>query len=140
MIALTLKPTVCHHVKATTRTQGLPVYDPTRLTQRDTGIKDIYARSADERLINTLAKIIEHEAPIMTELALRRLAEGFGVTRATQRFRERFEEILSNTIGQNLALRQADVLWHPSQNQAHTARYVPALTGTTPSEISKTSP
>ena len=95
--------------------QGLPVYDPTRLTQRDTGIKDIYARSADERLINTLAKIIEHEAPIMTELALRRLAEGFGVTRATQRFRERFEEILSNTIGQNLALRQADVLWHPSQ-------------------------
>jgi very-short-patch-repair endonuclease len=98
--------------------EGLPVYEPARLTQRDTGVKDLYASSADERMVKALAKIVEQEAPIVTELAMRRLAEGFDVTRATQRFRERFEAVLEQAIAQNLAMRDADVLWHSSQNPA----------------------
>ena len=96
--------------------QGLPVYEPARLTKRDTDIKEIYAPSADERMTKTLAKIVEHESPIVVDLAMRRLAEGFDVSRATQRFRDRFEAILTMASEQGLITRQAEVLWHPTQD------------------------
>lgn len=96
----------------------LPIYKPARLTKRDTAVKDLYAVSATDRLTKALSKIVEQESPITMDLALRRLAEGFDVTRSTQRFRERFEEILRIAMGQTLISREADVLWVPSQNPA----------------------
>lgn len=93
----------------------LPIYQPTRLTQRDTAVKDLYTTSANDRLVKALAKIVEHESPIMNDLAMQRLAEGFDVARTTQRFRERFDEVLSHAIDQGLIKRESDVLWHPSQ-------------------------
>ena len=99
-------------------TQALPVYQPARLTQRDTAVKDFYANSASDRLVKALGKIVEHESPIMNGLAMHRLAEGFGITRTTQRFRERFDEVLDRALSQGLLNRVADVLWHPSQDPA----------------------
>lgn len=99
-------------------TQALPTYQPARLTQRDTAVKDLYASSANDRLIKALTKIVEHEAPIMNDLAMRRLAEGLEVTRTTQRFRDRFGEVLSRAADQGLIHRAAEVLWHPSQDPA----------------------
>jgi very-short-patch-repair endonuclease len=102
--------------KAKPEAQGLPIYEPARLTKRDTDIKDLYAASADERLTKTLAKIVEQESPIVEDLAMRRLAEGFDVSRATQRFRDRFDVILIQAVEQGLITRQAEVLWHPTQD------------------------
>ncbi|MBX2850182.1 MAG: DUF3320 domain-containing protein [Phycisphaeraceae bacterium] len=105
-----------HPPKAKPEAQGLPVYEPARLTKRDTDIKDIYASSADDRLTKTLAKIVEQESPIVEDLAMRRLAEGFDVSRATQRFRDRFDVVLMQAAEQGLITRQAEVLWHPTQD------------------------
>lgn len=97
---------------------ALPIYEPTRLTQRDTSVKDVYASSADDRLIKTLTKIVEQEAPIAEDLAMRRLAEGFGVTRATQRFRERFDAVVALALSTDSIKCDAGVLWQPTQDPA----------------------
>ncbi len=93
--------------------EGLPVYEATVLTKRDTDVKDVYADSAEDRLIKALVKIIDQESPIVQDLAMRRLAEGFGVTRTTQRFRDRFDAMLDAANKAGLIDQVADVLWHP---------------------------
>ncbi|MEM9345780.1 MAG: DUF3320 domain-containing protein [Planctomycetota bacterium] len=95
---------------------GPPVYEPTNLTKRDTAVKDLYAASADDRMVKTLTKIVKHEAPITEELAIRRLAEGFNISRTTQRLRERFNEVLDRSIAENLIKREAEVLWLSTQD------------------------
>ncbi|MEO0474502.1 MAG: DUF3320 domain-containing protein [Planctomycetota bacterium] len=97
---------------------SLPNYEATNLTKRDTDIKDVYAPSADDRLVKTLAKIVEQESPIVEDLAMRRFAEGFRITRTTQRFRERFDEVLAMAVGNGTINKQGEVLWSPSQDPA----------------------
>ncbi|MFK7790895.1 MAG: DUF3320 domain-containing protein, partial [Phycisphaeraceae bacterium] len=106
-------------VEDTDQLEGqLPIYKPTALTRRETMVKDLYAESAKDRLIKVLAKIVEQESPIMQELTMRRLAEGFGVTRATQRFRERFYETRDAAMDQGLIKQLGEVLWQADQDPA----------------------
>lgn len=96
----------------------LPVYKPTVLTRRETSIKDVYAETANDRLINALSKIVAQESPMMQSLAMRRLADAFGVMRATQRFRERFFELRDAALAQGVIQQTGDVLWQADQDPA----------------------
>ena len=92
-------------------TPGLPVYQPARLTKRETAIKDIYADSASSRLVKALSRIVELESPVTQDLAMQRFADAFEITRSTQRFRDRFEEIRDAAISQGTIQTLADDLW-----------------------------
>ncbi|MGB0767818.1 MAG: DUF3320 domain-containing protein, partial [Phycisphaeraceae bacterium] len=85
------------------------------LTKRDTAVKDIYADSATNRLTKALTKIVEIEAPIVDELASDRLAEAFGITRSTQRYKDRFAEILRHAIDEGTLRSDGTTLWRPDQ-------------------------
>ncbi|HZW08883.1 MAG TPA: DUF3320 domain-containing protein, partial [Phycisphaerales bacterium] len=72
---------------------------------------DIFAERNTERAAAALAAVVEQEGPIVPELALRRLAEWFGVTRITDRYRERFGEVLAAALGGGTVVRAGDALW-----------------------------
>jgi len=74
-----------------------------------TAAADVFADRNTERAAGALAAVVEQEGPIVPELAMRRLAEWFGVTRITDRFRERFGEVLAAAGG--AVVTRGDALW-----------------------------
>jgi very-short-patch-repair endonuclease len=91
--------------------ESLPIYRPARLTKRDTAVKDLYTASADDRLAKALTKIVAQESPVTEALAMHRFAEAFGVTRATQRYRDRFEAVRDAAVRTGAIRLEGDVLW-----------------------------
>lgn len=72
---------------------------------------DIYQSRNDALGVRALAAIVEQEGPIVPELALRRLAGWFGISRITDRYRERFEEILGLAAAARVLFARGDAFW-----------------------------
>ncbi|MBK7403039.1 MAG: DUF4011 domain-containing protein [Phycisphaerales bacterium] len=89
--------------------QAVPVYQIARRPKGVTSNSDIFDERTTERAAHARAAIVEQEAPIVPELALRRLAEWFGVSRITDRYRERFKELLAHAAGSVAGV--GDALW-----------------------------
>lgn len=95
------------------RTAGPPV-EVYRAAARPRGVtsrSDVFQESTDGLAVQALAALVEQEAPVVPELAIRRLAEWFGVSRVTDRFRARFEEILALAVVEGRVTGSGDSLW-----------------------------
>ncbi len=94
-------------------------YRPAKRPRGVSSRSDIYESRTDELAVRALAAIVEQEGPIVPELALRRLAEWFGVSRITDRYRERFEEILGRAAAARVLFARGDAFWaagaHPER-------------------------
>ncbi|HEX7009333.1 MAG TPA: hypothetical protein VF184_05095, partial [Phycisphaeraceae bacterium] len=66
--------------------------------------------------VDALGAIVKTEGPIVEELALRRLAEWFGVNRVTERYRARFAHIQHAALATQPIRLSHDTLW-PSHVQ-----------------------
>lgn len=80
---------------------------PRGLTSRS----DFFSAGTTELAVRGLAAIVEQEGPIVPELAMRRLADWFGVARVTDRCRTRFEDIVAAALAERLIVREGDALW-----------------------------
>lgn len=80
------------------------------------GQRDPYAPESDELLAKWLTAIVETEAPILRSLATRRLAAFCDLAAVRDRFRQRFDDILSRLLAQGTLRSSADTLWKPSDN------------------------
>lgn len=90
---------------------GLPAYVIASLSRRRLGRLDICSDSATERAVDALWTIVDVEAPITESLAMRRLADAFGVERIRERFRDRFSELARICIAVGHIVRLDGVLW-----------------------------
>ncbi|MDQ7013102.1 MAG: DUF4011 domain-containing protein [Planctomycetota bacterium] len=94
-------------------------YRPAKRPRGVSSRSDIYESRTDELAVRALAAIVEQEGPIVPELALRRLAEWFGVSRITDRYRERFQEILGRAAAARVLFARGDAFWaagaHPER-------------------------
>ena len=87
------------------------VYQPAKRPRGVSSASDIFEDRTTDRAVRALAAIVEQEAPIVPELALRRLAEWFGVARITDRYRERFGEILGRAAAGGAVFGRGDAFW-----------------------------
>ncbi len=93
------------------------VYEPARVVPLP-GAMDLYAPTTLPVLVLNLAEIVEAEAPIVADLAARRLAESVGLQRLTARFRERFDEVLAACEHSGRFVRTGDCLWRRDDDPA----------------------
>ncbi|MCB9836725.1 MAG: DUF4011 domain-containing protein [Phycisphaera sp.] len=77
------------------------------------GQRDIYAPECDELLMRWLGSIVETEAPILQDLAMRRLAGFCELASVRDRFRERFDVVLGHMIGRGYVKVTGKTLWNP---------------------------
>ncbi|MFG0259634.1 MAG: AAA domain-containing protein, partial [Phycisphaerales bacterium JB041] len=91
-----------------------------------TSRSDIFHERTNELAVRALAAIVSQEAPIVPELALRRLAEWFGVSRITDRYRERFKEILGRAASAGMLFARGDAFWPAGANPVGYDRVRPA--------------
>ena len=91
-----------------------PPYSPAKRPRGITPQSDLFDNRSTDRAVRALLAIIEHEAPIVPELALRRLAEWFGIGRVTDRSRARFRELLGLAAADGTIVGVGDALWPAS--------------------------
>jgi len=84
-----------------------PWFPGTLIGDRDTLMDDGRVDIA----IDTLAEIVAAEAPIVPALAVRRLAEAFGVERLVRNVRERCETLIEHAERRRRIAGHADALW-----------------------------
>src|SRR5690606_20977775 len=60
-----------------------------------------------------LGSIVETEAPVLQEVAMRRLAGFCDLASVRDRFRERFEVVLGHMIGRGYIKSTGKTLWNP---------------------------
>ncbi len=77
------------------------------------GQRDIYAPESDELLTRWLGMIVETEAPIVQELALRRLAAFCELSSVRERFRGRFSDVLGHMLARGYVRLSGQTLWNP---------------------------
>ncbi|MGP1272029.1 MAG: DUF4011 domain-containing protein [Phycisphaerales bacterium] len=90
---------------------GHAVYTVSRPPRRGLSRVDVFEDRATERGVEALHAVVETEAPVMIDLAVRRLAEWFGVSRVTERFRGRVGEFVALASGAGLVREESGVLW-----------------------------
>jgi len=95
---------------------AVPVYTPyrSRATARDR--EDYYAEGSLRRLAETLVRIVERESPVLMPLAMRRLAEAWGVERMTQRAQDRAMDAVLHAAGAGAIVRRGETLWSRSDD------------------------
>ncbi len=91
--------------------EGLPMYCRAEPSSDRFARLDFFERVAMQSAMEALTKIITGEGPIVEELALRRVAQWFGVQRVTDRFRERFIEVRDIVLSTQPVRLEADVFW-----------------------------
>lgn len=74
------------------------------------------------RLGSALAKVVEVEGPIHVDLATRRLATAWGITRTTSKVTARFEEAAEHLVAEGKATRRGDFLYYPGFDEALVRR------------------
>ncbi len=74
------------------------------------------------RLTSALAKILEVEGPIHVDLAAKRLATAWGITRTTSKVTARFEEAAAKLESEGKGTRQGDFLYYPGFDDALVRR------------------
>lgn len=101
--------------EATTATPPPHVMHPTyrRARPKHSQIEtiDLFDSRSANAGTRAIEAIVRAEGPIVDELALRRLAEWFGIGRITDRYRSRFDELLSHVLRSGLVIRNGDALW-----------------------------
>lgn len=97
---------------------GPPAYVAASTDNARLAAMDIYEAAAKKQLALSLKKIVETESPITIDLAMRRLAETFGVQRLTARCRKRFNQIITAAKRSGDLQAPGDVLWKPGQDPA----------------------
>ncbi len=90
---------------------ALPNYVVASLSRRRLNHLDIYDNAVSTRAVGAIVEIVKAEAPIVAELAMRRLAEAFGVERIRERFRERFNELLRKCLQSGDVVELDGALW-----------------------------
>ena len=88
-------------------------YNPATPGRSRVGKRDIYAPECDELLMRWLGSIVESEAPILQDLAMRRLAGFCGLASVRDRFRERFDVVLGHMLGRGYIKATGKTLWNP---------------------------
>lgn len=73
--------------------------------------KDIFDPTSTSPALHAIAAIIAAEGPITEELALRRLATWFGVSRVTDRFRQRWSDLCAQFLQQSNCNFMDGVFW-----------------------------
>jgi very-short-patch-repair endonuclease len=107
---------------------GLPEYRQARPTNPRLRRLDIFDSDSIEPAIDAMADIVLAEGPIVQELAIRRLADWFGIQRVTQRFRDRFDQIRSRALGSKPIHSKGGVLWPSGMDQdTYTAFRIPSV-------------
>ncbi len=107
---------------------GLRMY---RCATRLRGVRsstDLYALRNTDLAVRALGEIVAQEGPIVPDLASRRLADWFGISRRTERYRARFEEILGRAALAGLVMARGDAFFaadavHPEQLSDVAERY-----------------
>ena len=94
----------------------LPIYTPASFARFKLDEVDIHSASAEAKLDKVLLKIVEAEAPVTDNLAMQRFADAFGVGRATQRFRDRYDAIRDQAVNERLITASHSVLWRRDQD------------------------
>lgn len=89
------------------------VYAPAKPGRYRVGSRDIYAPESDELLTRWIGMIVEAEAPILHELALRRLASFCELTSVREKFRSRFDDLLGHMIARGYVRMTGKTLWNP---------------------------
>jgi len=106
-----------------------PRRDEYRAATRVRGVSsrsDIFHERTNELAVRALAAIVSQEAPIVPELALRRLADWFGVSRITDRYRDRFKEILGRAASAGMLFAKGDAFWPAGANPGGYDRVRPS--------------
>ena len=101
-------------------------YTPARRPRGVSAQPDIFDERSTDRAVRALSAIVEHEGPIVPELALRRLAEWFGVSRVTDRYRDRFGEILGLAAAGGAVFAVGDAFWPAGADAAGYDEFRPA--------------
>jgi len=65
------------------------------------------------RLVSALAKVVEVEGPIHVEMAARRLASAWGISRSTSKVATRFEEAAARLVSDGKGTRAGAFLYYP---------------------------
>lgn len=99
------------------------LYAPAQVGERRLAAMDVYEESSSAALVQTLARIVELEAPITKGLAQRRLAEAFSLSRITERFRARFAQTIDAAQHAGLVAAIADDLWSKALSPKHFTGY-----------------
>ncbi|MCC7389125.1 MAG: DUF4011 domain-containing protein [Phycisphaerales bacterium] len=94
-----------------TDANGAQVYAPARRPAGVTARSDIFEERTTERAVGAIVAVVEQEGPVVPEVVLRRLAAWFGVPRVTDRYRERFGELLGLAAAGGAVVRVGDALW-----------------------------
>ena len=89
------------------------VYTPATRGRYRVGQRDIYAPESDELLTRWLGMIVEAEAPILQELAMRRLAGYCELSSVRDRFRARFSDLLGHMLARGYVRLTGKTLWNP---------------------------
>lgn len=92
------------------------VYRPASRGRWRLGQRDVYAPETDELLARWLGMIVVAEAPVTTELTLRRLAAFCELTSVREKFRTRFAEVLSILEHSGRVKRRGDTLWRTADD------------------------
>ncbi len=88
-------------------------YTPATPGRSRVGKRDIYAPECDELLMRWLGSIVETEAPVLQDVAMRRLASFCDLASVRDRFRERFDVVLGHMIGRGYIKSTGKTLWNP---------------------------
>jgi very-short-patch-repair endonuclease len=90
---------------------AVPVYTPyrSRATTRDR--QDFHDDGSLRRLVETLVRIVNQESPVLVDVAMRRLADAWGVERMTQRAQDRAMDVVVYAAGAGAVVRRSDTLW-----------------------------
>lgn len=75
---------------------------------------DLLDEAATPQAAAALGEIVRGEGPIVQDLAFRRLAEWFGITRIGGRIRARFDDILATAVETGTIRQEREVLWPAS--------------------------
>ena len=111
-------------------TESDDTYTPAKPGRSRVGTRDIYSPECDELLMRWLGSIVETEAPVLQDLAMRRLAGFCGLASVRDRFRERFDIILGHMIGRGYIKVTGKTLWNPGDEPDEFAS--PRLPGDDP--------
>jgi len=91
-------------------------YTPASRGRYRVGQRDIYAPESDELLTRWLGMIVEAEAPILQELAMRRLAAFCELSSVRDRFRARFSDVLGHMLARGYVRMTGKTLWNPGDD------------------------
>ncbi len=87
------------------------VYVPAKRPAGVTARSDVFEDRTTERAVGAIVAVVEQEGPVVPEVVLRRLAAWFGVSRITDKYRERFGGLLGTAVAGGAVVRVGDALW-----------------------------